>query len=309
MAEGQGEGERGKKQEARFLLNALAKQLADDAHNEAGNEAGNEASGALIDNPRRDANLILQMALQSQEPVLMHHDITLDEAAERRLADFMARRLAGEPISRMRGWREFYSLDFILNEETLDPRPDSEVLVDAAIAHCGDAPYRIADFGTGSGCLLIAVLANCQKASGVGLDLSARAIAQATHNAAHNKVAERARFAVSDWDSALDDEARFEVILSNPPYIPTGDEMSLSPEVRLHDPHLALFAGEDGLDCYRIVMGIFAKRLTSPGVCFVEIGKGQEAGVEAIARKAGLVPMARLTDLSGIIRVLKFCQK
>lgn len=288
-------------QEARFLLNALAKQLGD--------RSDNQPNRASIDNPRRDANLILQMALRSQEPILMHHEIRLDAAAEARLSDLMARRLAGEPISRMRGWREFYSLNFILNDETLDPRPDSEVLVEAAIAHCGDAPYRIADFGTGSGCLLIAVLANCMQATGVGLDIAPQAIRQAEENAAHNKVAQRARFDVSDWDSALDDAARFEMILSNPPYIPLSDEMSLSAEVRLHDPPLALFAGEDGLDCYRIVMGIIAKRLVAKGVCFIEIGKGQEVAVEAIAQEVGLAIEARLPDLAGITRVLKFCKK
>lgn len=282
--------------EARFLLTDLARELA----------------SAAIDSPRRDANLILQMALLSDEPVLMHHEISLSPEAERRLADFMRRRKDGCPISRLRGSREFYSLDFALNEATLDPRPDSEVLVEAAIAHCQsklahqDKPIFIGDFGTGSGCLLLSVLANVPKATGIGLDISGDAVGQAAANAAAHGLSDRAEFITSDWEAALDEDVQFDMILTNPPYIPTGDAPHLAPEVRLFDPELALFAGASGLEAYQHVMGIVAQRLVPGGICFVEIGQGQEDAVTALGHEAGLVLDGQLKDLAGIIRVLKF---
>lgn len=276
--------------EARFLLNDLARDLA----------------SADIDNSRRDANLILQMALLSDEPVLMHHEVSLDKAAEARLADLMRRRKQGCPISRLRGSREFYSLEFALNEATLDPRPDSEVLVEAAIAQCQDKPFHIGDFGTGSGCLLLSVLANAPHATGIGVDISADAVRQATLNAATHGLTDRAEFIISDWDEALDEAIQFDMILTNPPYIPTGDAPSLAPEVRLFDPALALFGGASGLEAYQRVMGIVARRLAPAGICFVEIGQGQEEDVMALGLAAGLAPDGQLKDLAGIIRVLKF---
>ena len=283
-------GVREQPQEARFLITHLAGQLA---------EAG-------IDNPRRDANLILQMALHYDEPILMHHQVSLDDGAKARLDQLMAQRMKGMPISRLRGNREFYSLLFALNDDTLDPRPDSEILVEAAIAACGDKPWSIADFGTGSGCLLLATLAHCPNASGVGLDLAEQAVAMARENAASHGLSSRALFHISDWDSALDETMRFEMILSNPPYIAQGDEMSLAKEVRLYDPHLALFAGDKGLDAYQQIMGMIARRLTKTGICFLEIGQGQEEAVEHLGCEAGLIPEQRYKDLAGIIRVLKF---
>lgn len=282
--------------EARFLLNDLARELA----------------SAAIDSPRRDANLILQMALLSDEPILMHHEVSLSPAAQERLTDLMQRRKQGCPISRLRGSREFYSLEFALNEATLDPRPDSEVMVEAAIAHYQTKSHHkagslhIGDFGTGSGCLLLSVLANAPHASGIGLDISGDAVRQATANAATHSLSHRAEFIISDWDDALDRDVQFDMILTNPPYIPTGDEPNLAPEVRLFDPALALFAGASGLDAYRCVMRIVARRLAQGGVCFVEIGQGQEDDVTALGIAAGLVPDGQLKDLAGIIRVLKF---
>ena len=276
--------------EARFILNGLAQELHE----------------ADIPSARRDANLILQMALGKDEPILMHHEVALSAQSKAQLTDLMSRRKAGSPISRLRGHREFYSLDFALNAATLDPRPESELIVDAAIAQCGKQALRIADFGTGSGCLLIATLAHCQAASGIGLDLSPEAIACASVNAKTHQLSDRAVFTVSDWDGALDDEARFDIILSNPPYIARGDAPHLAPEVRLYDPPLALFAGSSGLTAYERLMSIFAKRLVRGGLCLVEIGQGQESQVQHLAAQAGLVAQGHLTDLAGIIRVLKF---
>ena len=276
--------------EARFILNDLAQEL----------------QRSEVASARRDANLILQMALGVDEPILMHHEITLSAQSQARLADLMAARKAGCPISRLRGYREFYALDFALNDATLDPRPESEFIVDAAISHCGTKALRMADFGTGSGCLLIATLAHCQAATGVGLDVSGDAVDQARRNAATYQLVDRADFIISDWDSALAHDERFDIILSNPPYIALGDKPHLAPEVRLYDPHLALFAGESGLTAYEALMTIFARRLVSGGLCLVEIGQGQENEVTQLATQAGLQSCGHLPDLAGIIRVLKF---
>lgn len=279
-----------KPQSARLIITQLAERLQ---------QVGNPSA-------RRDATLILQMAMSSAEPVLSHHDILLDERAHAELESLMTKRLAGCPVSRLRGFREFYSLDFWLNEATLDPRPDSECLVEAAILHIADNRYHICDFGTGSGCLLIATLAHCKNAKGTGLDLSERAIAQAQENAAYHKLDNMAHFAVSDWDSALQADETFDVILANPPYIPLDEAASLSPEVRDFDPPLALYGGQNGLQAYEILLPIIARRLVPSGHCFLEIGKGQEDDITRFAQKAGLSLVRQIKDLGGIIRCLDF---
>ena len=275
---------------ARDLLNQLSEKLA----------------SAGISSPRLDANQILQMALSRDETILSHHEIILDTASQERLDDLLAQRLAGCPVSRLRGYREFYSMNFFLNKDTLDPRPDSEVLVEKAIAAIQDKAFEIADFGTGSGCLLLATLAHCQNAKGIGLDISDTAIEQARKNAAHHKLEDRAQFLASDWDKALAGNRQFDLILSNPPYISEDDRAHLSPEVAIYDPSFALFAGKTGLDAYQILLPIIARRLKAGGASFVEIGKDQESDVISIASTVGLRCENMVPDLSGIIRCLHF---
>ena len=279
-----------KPQSARLIITQLATRLQ---------QAGNPSA-------RRDASLILQMALSSKDPILSHHDVLLDDRALAELESLMMQRLAGCPISRLRGFREFYSLDFRLNDATLDPRPDSECLVEAAISHIKDKPYHMCDFGTGSGCLLLATLAHCKMATGIGLDISERAIQQAQENAAYHKLDKRAHFAVSDWDNALQSDEAFDVILANPPYIRADEAASLSPEVRDYDPPLALYGGQDGLQAYEELLPIISRRLVPEGHCFLEIGKGQEEDITRLAHKAGLSLVRQIKDLGGIIRCLDF---
>ena len=278
--------------EARLILNRLANRLAENH----------------IENPRLDANLILQMAAGLDERILMHHEIALSQSQQDELERLMAKRMAGCPVSRLKGEREFYSLSFAINEDTLDPRPDSEILVEAAIAYCQNQERQlaIADFGTGSGCLLLSVLYHCDVATGLGLDISDSAIKMAQENAKSLGLSARADFITSDWDSGLDDKARFDVILSNPPYIAESDRQSLAIEVASFDPKRALFAGDDGLDAYRILMPIIYDRLQNGGVSFVEIGQNQEDDVIDLARIAGLELDRLYQDLSGIHRCLKF---
>jgi release factor glutamine methyltransferase len=259
-----------------------------------------------MDSPARDARLLLALALGREDPVLPHETITLTPSARSRLELFVGRRLAGEPLSRMRGWREFYSLKFGLNSATLDPRPDSECLIDRALAwfetHPIPAP-SILDFGTGTGCLLLSVLNNIPQAHGTGVDLAPDAIRQATANAEELGLGERARFLVSNWDKDL--AGKFFMILANPPYIPKGDLSGLMAEVKGHDPVLALDGGEDGFDAWREIMPAIARRLEKDGRAFVEIGQGQEEVVATLARDAGLNPVDQTRDLGGVIRCLE----
>lgn len=260
-----------------------------------------------------EARLLLALALGREAPVLSHEDIDISPAIWQHLDQLVAAREAGQPISRLRGWREFYGLRFYLNEATLDPRPDSEILIDAALqfAHKHFAPEQrvaVLDMGTGTGCLLLSCLANVPHASGIGTDLSESALHQAQDNATYLGLADRASFQQSDWDGALA-EATFELIFCNPPYIETGDAQGLSAEVIDHDPHLALFAGADGLDAYRLVMPACARRLAKGGRAYIELGYGQAEAVSALAEAASLEVVARHDDLAGICRCLEIQHK
>ena len=267
-----------------------------------------------LDDPRRDARHLLALALRRDAAVLPHETVTLDEAARARLAGLIERRAAGEPISRIKGRREFYGLDFALDAATLDPRPDSETLVDTALDALRDqgrAAIRALDLGTGSGCLILALGQQWLELTGsefhgLGLDIQPAAVAMARRNADALGLAGQVTFAVSDWDSALDEDARFELIISNPPYIPTADLDGLMAEVRRYDPPLALDGGDDGMTAWRRLAPLIARRLAPFGMACVEIGQGQESAVETLFGQHGLRMVEARRDLGGIIRCLRF---
>ena len=231
----------------------------------------------------------------------------LDEGAAARLQDALARRLAGEPLWRILGAREFWGLDFALSPGTLEPRPDSETLIEAALAHLvarrGEA-LRILDLGTGTGCLLIAALHEFPLASGIGIDLSQDAVATASANALRNGVAERVEFQLGEWTRGL--SGRFDLILSNPPYIASAEIAGLDANVREHDPLLALDGGPDGLSAYRALAAALPGRLEPDGLAVLEIGAGQADDVTALMAGAGLRHLASHRDLGGHIRALVF---
>lgn len=232
---------------------------------------------------------------------------SIDEAAATRLNDALARRLAGEPLWRILGAREFWGLSFSLSPGTLEPRPDSETLIEAALRHLAARRHealRILDLGTGTGCLLIASLREFPQASGLGIDLSPDAVATATGNALRNGVAERAAFARGDWTA--DVEERFDLILSNPPYIGSDEIARLDRNVREHDPLLALDGGPDGLAAYRALAAALPCHLKPGGLGILEIGAGQETEVVALMRQAGLRHLESRRDLGGHIRALVF---
>jgi release factor glutamine methyltransferase len=260
---------------------------------------------ARCDTPELDARVLLKEALGLSDLDLVtaaDRDVSPEAAAA--LAGMVARRMAGEPVARIIGHREFWGLRFELGPDTLVPRPDTETLVEAVVEVCGRAgPRRVLDLGTGTGCLLIAVLSEFPGASGVGVDLSEGALAVARGNAGRLGVGGRAEFVRSDWGAAV--EGCFDLVLSNPPYIEHEDIAGLDAEVRLHDPALALDGGADGLDAYRAVARDGARLLTRDGVMIAELGAGQEADVAAIMARDGLVQDgAARPDLAGIPRAL-----
>ncbi len=216
-----------------------------------------------------------------------------------RIAPLLARRVAREPMALIVGRVGFWTLDLEVSADTLIPRPDSEAVVEAALAHPG---RRVLDLGTGTGCLLLSVLAERPGAWGVGIDISPGAAALARRNATANGLADRAAFLCGDWDAAL--AGRFDPVLSNPPYIATAAIAGLMPEVRDHEPARALDGGADGLDAYRRLVAALPRLLAPEGVAVLELGFGQAAAVTALAGAAGLARAGMRHDLGGVARAL-----
>ncbi|MBA3813388.1 MAG: peptide chain release factor N(5)-glutamine methyltransferase [Alphaproteobacteria bacterium] len=226
-------------------------------------------------------------------------------AEEEKIQEWLKRRAAGEPLSRLKGVREFWSLPFYLNEHTLDPRPDTEVLIEGVLKWVGgrkEAPWTITDLGTGSGCILISLLHELPNATGVGVDISEGSLSMARQNAVLNGVDSRATFCQGNWSENL--EGSFDIIVSNPPYIPLAHKDTLAKNVLAYDPHQALFGGEDGLTCYRILAQEIGELLAPHGLGIFEIGMGQREDVEALFEKAGFDIMFVLSDLAGIERAI-----
>lgn len=260
---------------------------------------------AGLDSPALDARVLLSEALGIEPAALAARPeapINPEDAA--RVRGWMARRLAREPVARIVGQWEFWGLPFVLAPETLVPRPDTETVVAAALRRVLDrrAPLRLLDLGTGSGCLLVALLSELPNAAGIGLDRSPGALRAARANARLNGVGGRAAFAASDWGAALN--ARFDLIVSNPPYVRSAAVADLAPEVRTHDPTAALDGGPDGLSAYRIILGDARRLLASGGLLVVEIGSDQEDAVRALAASQALSVLEAAKDLSGRARVL-----
>lgn len=219
------------------------------------------------------------------------------------LEPLLARREAREPLALILGRREFWSLDFGVSPATLIPRPESETLIEAAVAAFagGVPPGLVLDLGTGTGCLLLATLSEFPAAFGVGVDRSAESVELAARNAAALGLGDRARFVRGDWAEAL--AGRFDLVLCNPPYIPTGEIDGLMPEVARYEPRSALDGGADGLDAYRRLVPSLRHLMSADGVAVFEMGAGQAASVARMARLAGFTAEMR-HDLGGIARAL-----
>ena len=219
-----------------------------------------------------------------------------------RIDSLFQRRLAREPLSRILGQREFHGLIFRVTPDVLDPRPDTETLVDAALLKFKvGPPGRVLDLGTGTGCILIALLKEWPQAEGVAVDISESALDVAKQNAKRHGVENRIAFLRSDWFEKV--QGTFDLIVSNPPYIPCRDIPNLDPEVKNHDPILALSGGEEGLDVYKMLITETKKYLRPGGAAFFEIGFGQQNDITRIVGNAGATLSRIYPDLGGIPRV------
>ncbi len=264
-------------------------------------------AAAGVPNPRREARLLLAHVLELDPVAIIGYPerLVADGAAYERLIE---RRADREPLSYLTGRREFWSLDLEVTSATLDPRPDSETVVGTALAAFPDPGARIdvLDFGTGTGCLLLAILHERPEARGLGVDIDGAAIAVASRNADRLGLAGRARFMVGAWGAAV--TGRFDLIVSNPPYIASVEIDGLQREVAHFEPRRALDGGADGLAAYRALAADVARLLSPAGVAVIEFGAGQGAAVAQIIERVGLVPAGFTADLAGHDRCLS-CHK
>ncbi len=262
---------------------------------------------AGLDTPDLDARILLAHALGLDHAALAaapSHILNAGEANA--IAALTQRRLTHEPVARIVGWKEFWSLPLRISAATLVPRPETETVVEAALAAvkaqgAHPRPLRIADLGTGSGAILLALLAELPNAFGIGTDISADAVRVARDNARRLGLA-GAQFVACDLAAAL--RGTFDVIVSNPPYIAAADIAALAPEVRDFDPLRALDGGSDGLDVYRSIAAAAPALLAPSGVLVVELGAGQAKAVTALLAASGLAPSPPHTDLDGVPRAL-----
>jgi release factor glutamine methyltransferase len=262
---------------------------------------------AGIETPDLDARILLAHAIASDQTGLAAAgNRTLDAGEWDAIAGFAERRLRHEPVARIVGFKEFWSLRLQVDSTTLMPRPDTETVVEAALAEIGGAAdrarkLRIADLGTGSGAILLALLSELPDAFGIGTDTSFGALRIAQRNARH-LYQERAAFVACDLGAAL--AGSFDLIVANPPYIASSEIATLVPDVRDYDPRAALDGGPDGLDCYRAIAANIPRLLKPAGALVVELGAGQVAAVRTLFSQAGLAPACLRTDLSGTPRAL-----
>jgi release factor glutamine methyltransferase len=242
---------------------------------------------------------------ETKEWVFLNQDkIKLSDSQQAHLNEYIERRANGEPIAKIIGYKEFYSRNFFTNAHTLDPRPDSEILIDAVKNfYKKDETLKILDLGVGTGCLLLTLLSEFTKATGLGIDKSFKALEVAKKNQDNLALCERASLIQGNWLNGIN--AQFDVIVTNPPYISEG---TILDNETLHDPHSALFAVENGMADYRKILKSVTNLLKSDGLLFLEIGYGQLQDVDLLATASGLRLKKTFQDLAGIDRVVCYCK-
>ncbi|WP_043838165.1 peptide chain release factor N(5)-glutamine methyltransferase [Muricoccus aerilatus] len=268
-------------------------------------QAGQVLRAAAIEAPRQEARLLLAHAMGCrQEDLLRDPRAPVPPEAEARFREVLSARARRAPMAYLLGHTGFWTLDLLSTPATLVPRADTEALVEAALAAfpAPETVRRVLDLGTGTGALLLAALSEFPDAFGVGVDRSPEAAALARANAARNGLSSRAAFLAGDWGAAL--AGRFDLVLSNPPYIESAAIPGLMPEVALHEPALALDGGADGLDAYRALAALLPQVLAHGGRAVLELGQGQEKTVGALMCGAGLRPLGCRPDLGGVPRAL-----
>lgn len=267
-----------------------------------------------LNTPRLDVEVLLAHVLgMEREDLFTQFELELTQAQLDAFNGLLDRRKKAEPVARILGVKEFWSMDFILNEATLVPRPDSEALVEAVVERAKTLAeannLKLLDLGTGTGCLLLSVLSELKEATGCGLDAEPKAIVAAKENAENLGLSDRSEFSQFNWlkdSGAVLENAKFDIIISNPPYIESGDIADLQREVAQFDPNLALDGGDDGLLHYRALAKFAKGHIKLGGSFFLEIGFGQSDDVCKIFTEQGWTAVATYKDLAEIERVLEF---
>jgi len=250
---------------------------------------------AGIPSPRLEADIILKHSIP-QYP-------NISEAEEKNAENMLKRRINHEPLDKIIGKREFYKSSFKVNSAVLSPRPDTEILVESALELLPrDKELKILDMGTGSGCILLSLLKECPQILGVGLDISKEALKVAKENAKNLGLKNRVEFICQSWTDADLSLPQFDMIVSNPPYIPSAEIETLEREVKEYDPLTALDGGTDGLNCYKDIAKILPNLLKDKAYALFEVGYNQADDVMDILKSIGLKPVKIVKDLVGIKR-------
>lgn len=265
---------------------------------------------AKIPSASLDVRLLLQHVLKLQShSLLLDETHVLTRAQEQEFLALVEQRAARKPMAHLLGRREFWSLDFSVTDATLDPRADSETLIEAALqsGKSRSAPLRILDMGTGTGCLILALLSEFPAANGVAVDISEAALAVALANAEALSLKNRVEFIKSDWNHNV--SGVFDIVISNPPYIATDDIATLAPEVANYEPKLALDGGADGLDCYRVIISQLPQLLAKDGIAVLEMGFGQEEAIRKLVEEQPLMVASVRQDLGAVARAITIKHK
>ena len=260
--------------------------------------------GAGIESADIDARLLLMHATGlSRSDLIAFDQNVLSSDIIKTIQNLAARRIGGEPVDHILGRREFYGREFKVTQDVLSPRPETEMLVEAALDIIASNPAaHILDLGTGSGAILISILAQAEQASGTAIDISEAALDIAKENAKTRDVDARIEFGLGAWFEPI--KARYDIIISNPPYITKPAMETLSAEVKNFDPHLALSGGDDGLEAYREIISKAKKFLKPKGQVILEIGFDQRASVEDLLKEAGFSKVTTTKDLAGYDRMV-----
>jgi release factor glutamine methyltransferase len=258
-----------------------------------------------IDTADLDVRIILHDVAGLSAADLITQELVIPDNIQSQILSIVERRIQGEPLGRILGCRDFWKSRFYLSPETLEPRPDTETVIEAALASGRDFT-SILDLGTGSGCILLSLLQEFPNATGIGVDISRGACEAARGNAERLNLGHRVQFIESSWFNHVPDDSRFDLIVSNPPYIPREEIRNLAPEVQNHDPILALDGGADGLSPYKILCPNLKKYLVTGGEVIFEFGKGQGDDIVRIVEDTGATLIRLISDLSGGARVIKF---
>lgn len=270
-------------------------------------QATAQLAEAGVDTPALDARLLFQHASGlTHEALVAQPTREVTVAIEAQFFSYIRARLARTPVAQIVGTKPFWKDEFLVSRAVLTPRPETEIMLEALLRRQPNhsVPYRIAELGVGSGCLLLSALREYPNAIGVGVDISAQALEVARANAEKLGLSARIRWREGNWCEAFAQSETFDIVLSNPPYIPSNQLPDLAPELRVHEPALALDGGADGLNSYRAILSCLPAHLSASSVVLFEVGAGQAPDVAELAESCGFEAVETVYDLAQIARIV-----